>query len=473
MRMTDAQMYARLLASDADYDGRFVTGVMTTGIYCLPSCKSRKPKRDSVRFFPTCEAAQEAGLRPCRKCHPDDFARGADPVLESIETLVREIREEPAKFVDARSIVRRSGYGTTRAFELFRRHYHATPADVLLTARITKARALLLNSKDSVGDTAFAAGFESLSTFHDNFRRYTGLTPATYRELPGLSHFEMALPVDFSLPHLRYALSRDSESVSERLTGDDYMTALTIGGKAMLLRLRLAADSIAVACPHGMAVEMHDVAMGLLGLGQDAAGFARLSKRLGFARLVAGRPGLRISQTPAVFDGLLWAIIGQQINFPFAGRLKRRLFELCGTPAGDGLIAAPSPEAVARIEPGELLSLQFSQQKAGYLIAIARTVADGKLNLDALRSLSATRVERRLLAVRGLGPWSVNYLMMRSLGFADCLPLSDTGVAIGLQKLMHLEERSDIDATRRLMAIFSPHRSLATAHLWQINQSIP
>ncbi|MGA7214868.1 MAG: Ada metal-binding domain-containing protein [Terrimicrobiaceae bacterium] len=473
MRMTDARMYSRLLASDSDYDGRFFTGVMTTGIYCLPSCKARKPKRESVRFFPTCEAAREAGLRPCHKCHPDDFARGADPVLESIETLVGEIREDSAKFVDARSVVRRSGYGTTRAFELFRRHYHATPADVLQAARITKARALLLKGKDSVSDTAFAAGFESLSTFHDNFRRHTGLTPATYRELPGLSHFEIALPRDFSLPHLRYALSRDGESVSERLIGDDYATALTVGGKAILLRLRLAADSIAVACPHGMAVGTHDVAMGLLGLGQDAAGFARLSKRLGFARLVAGRTGLRISQTPTVFDGLLWAVIGQQINFPFAGRLRRRLFELCGTPAGEGLIAAPSPQALAGIEPEELLPLQFSRQKARYLIAIARMIADGKLNLDALRSLSATRVERTLLAIRGLGPWSVNYLMMRSLGFADCSPLGDTGVTTGLQKLMHLEERPDIDATRSLMTVFSPHRSLATAHLWQINRSIP
>jgi AraC family transcriptional regulator of adaptative response / DNA-3-methyladenine glycosylase II len=394
-------------------------------------------------------------------------------VLESIETLVGEIREDPANFVDARVIIRRSGYGTTRAFELFRRHYHATPSEVLLAARIAKARALLLKSKDSVSDTAFAAGFESLSTFHDNFRRYTGLTPATYRELPGRSHFEIALPKDFSLPHLRYALSRDGESVNERLIGGDYTTALTVDGKATLLRLCLAGDSITVACPHGTAVEMHNVAMGLLGLGQDAAGFARLSKRLGFARLAAGRMGLRISQTPTVFDGLLWAIIGQQINFPFAGRLRRRLFERFGTPAGEGLIAAPSPQTLARIEPEELLPLQFSQQKARYLVTIARMVAGEKLNLDALRSLSATRVERTLLAIRGLGPWSVNYLMMRSLGFADCSPPGDTGVTSGLQKLMHLEERPDIDATRSLMTVFSPHRSLATAHLWQINRSIP
>src|SRR5687767_15315234 len=85
MRMSHATMYARLLESDATCNGRFFTGVLTTGIYCLPACKARKPKPENVRFFPTCEAARAAGLRPCKKCHPDEFARGADPVLSDIE----------------------------------------------------------------------------------------------------------------------------------------------------------------------------------------------------------------------------------------------------------------------------------------------------------------------------------------------------------------------------------------------------
>ena len=72
----------------------------------------------------------------------------------------------------------------------------------------------------------------------------------------------------------------------------------------------------------------------------------------------------------------------------------------------------------------------------------------------------------------GPRPWSVNYLMMRSLGFADCVPIGDTGVTSGLQALFRLRN-ADADATRRLMSVFSPHRSLATAHLWQINRPPP
>src|SRR5580700_3482829 len=77
MRMTDAQMYARFAAGDPAYNGRFFTGVRTTGIYCLPACKARKAQAKNVRFFPTAERARAAGFRACRKCHPDDFARGA------------------------------------------------------------------------------------------------------------------------------------------------------------------------------------------------------------------------------------------------------------------------------------------------------------------------------------------------------------------------------------------------------------
>ncbi len=475
-------MYSRLLASDAAYNGRFFTGVLTTGIYCLPSCKARKPKSENVRFFPTCEAAREAGLRACKKCHPDDFARGADPVLEDIETLVGEVRANPAAFSDARAIVRRSGFGTTRLFELLRLHYHTTPADLLLRARLDAAKQELLSTRAGLLEIANDVGFESLSVFHEHFRRLNGLTPAAYRELPKAQEFILSLPDGYPLGYLRRALSRDKYSVNERLEGDRYTGALRLAsGEPVTLTLDLAPESIraAVSAPASataaaaVTVEVHAIVIGMLGLEQDAGAFARLARKLGLSRLVAGRPELRISQTPSVFDGLLWAIVGQQINFAFACQLKRRLIERAGTLLANGLYAPPTPAAVAALDPAELLPLKFSRSKADYVVATARLIAEGRLDLVGLRALSATRAERTLLDIRGLGPWSVNYLMMRALGFADCVPLGDTGVTSGLLALLKLDERPDIDATRRLMAMFSPYRSLATAHLWQLNQPIP
>ncbi len=466
-------MYSRLLAGDATWNGRFFTGVLTTGIYCLPSCKARKPKSENVRFFPTCEAAREAGLRACKKCHPDDFARGADPVLETIEEVVAEVRTHPENFSNAHSLIRRSGFGSTRAFELFRQHYHSTPADLLLRARLNAAKSKLIESEATVASIAYSVGFESLSAFHDGFQRLNGLTPNSYRELKGTQQFTITLPREFNLAYLRRALSRDTHSLSERLTGDIYEAAVRINDIPALISLKLASQRIEVSTTAPASVTVHRIVTGLLGLDQDCAAFSRLTQKLGMNRLVGNRAGLRVSQTHSIYDGILWSIIGQQINFPFACKLKRRLFEIAGSPSGNGLYSPPLPAQVASLQAAELIALQFSRQKAAYLIDTSRLIATGKLNLVQLATASATRAERILLAVRGLGPWSVNYLMMRSLGFADCVPYGDTGVTSGLQSLLDLETRPDVDATRRLMSVFAPYRSLATAHLWQLNQPAP
>src|SRR5579863_5145970 len=275
MRMTHAQMYARMLASDPAWNGRFFTGVMTTGIYCLPSCRARKPKPKNVRFFPTSEAAREAGLRPCRKCHPDDFARGADPVLETIETVVGEMRARPEAFKDARAVVRRSGFGTTRCFELFRQHFHATPADVLVRARITAARERLVGSEAPLMEIALSCGFESISVFHEHFRALNGMTPAAYRDLRRPGPFTLDVPAGYPLAHLRRTLARDPVSVTERLTGRTYEAAVDLGGEPALMAVRLTETAAEVTVGDGAAsreqrVAAHRHAVGLLGLEQDA-----------------------------------------------------------------------------------------------------------------------------------------------------------------------------------------------------------
>lgn len=184
MRLSRSRMYERFVAGDPSFDGRFVAGVLTTGIYCLPSCRARKPKPENVRFYPTCQAARAGGFRPCRKCHPDDFARGADPVRRAIEELVSEVRSDPARFPDVAAIVRRSGFGTTRAFELIRRQARTTPGELLARARVGRAKELLLATRSPLAAVAGEAGFASLSTFHRHFRRLTGRTPGFYRRPP-------------------------------------------------------------------------------------------------------------------------------------------------------------------------------------------------------------------------------------------------------------------------------------------------
>jgi AraC family transcriptional regulator of adaptative response / DNA-3-methyladenine glycosylase II len=386
------------------------------------------------------------------------------------------MRADPAKFKDVKTVVKRSGFGTTRCFELFRQHFHTTPADLLLRSRIDQARKLLGSGDTPLSDVAADAGFESISVFHEHFKEQNGMTPTDYRKLRSPGPFTVILPEGFPLARVLRALGRDPQSVTERLVGTSYVTSANFAGTPGLLRLELSQKSVvATADTEGgsnsaQRQAAHRLVIAMLGLDQDAAAFSRLAKKLGIGRLVAGRQGLRLLRTPSLWDAILWAIVGQQINLPFAFALKRRLIENTGTPLKEGLYSLPTPKILAKLDPEATRPWQYSQKKAEYVIGAAKLVAEGKLDLEALPLMSATRAERTLLAVHGLGPWSVNYIMMRSLGFADCVPFGDTGVTSGLKTLFKLEVRPDVDGTRRLMSVFSPHRSLATAHLWQINQ---
>jgi len=176
------EMYERVVANDAAFNGRFFLGVLTTGIYCLPSCRARRPLRTNVDFFENVDAARAAGLRPCRRCHPDDFARGYDPVIEEMEALVDEVRMDPASFPNVRALVQRSGYGATRLFELFRLHFDTTPAAFLIEAKVDLAKRLLCNSSTTIADVAYASGFHTPSVFHEHFKRLTGMTASAYRD---------------------------------------------------------------------------------------------------------------------------------------------------------------------------------------------------------------------------------------------------------------------------------------------------
>ena len=214
--------------------------------------------------------------------------------------------------------------------------------------------------------------------------------------------------------------------------------------------------------------QVHERLLGALGLAVDPGRFeTQVLASAELAPLLDGQRGLRVPLIADHFDALVWAIVGQQITLAFAYRLRRRLIERVSAEIGEGLYAPPAAAEVARLEPDDLGALGFSRAKADYLVGAARAVVDGRLPLAALAGMSATRIERTLLAVRGIGPWSAHYLMMRSYGFLDCVPLGDTGLATGLERFFALDRRPDKRDTLELMSRFSPYRSLATFHLWQ------
>jgi len=286
--------------------------------------------------------------------------------------------------------------------------------------------------------------------------------------------FDLELPPAYPAARVLTYLGRDPKSLTARVDGEDFAIALWIGGVPSLLRVGLtrknarATLEARTSLPPDAEIQARDQLWRLLGLNRDPAPFERqVSASRKLAPLIAGRKGWRILQTPDAFDGLTWAILGQQINLAFAFTLRRRLVERAGTPAPGGLFAPPRPAAVAALEVEELATFQFSRRKAEYLVGAARRIVAGELDLDRLATAPAEEVEAALLAVRGLGPWSAHYVMMRAFGFEDCVPVGDSGLVRGLVKFFSLAERPDAAATRELMRPFAPYRSWATFHLWQ------
>lgn len=470
MMLSHDEMMTRFYGRDRTANGRFLTGVLTTGIYCLPSCTARKPRPENVRFFGTEDEARTAGLRPCRRCRPDHFYQEYDPDLHLLETLVAEVRRRPADFADAAALVSASGIGGTKLNALFRRHHHTTPAAFLTRERVRAACRVLAEGDAGVTGASFAAGFESLSAFHENFRRLTAMTPGEYRRLGSSDTFTLTLPDDFRAEYALRVIGRDPESVVERVEGGTAYKAVRLAGVPAVLAMEIADGRVRCRVEAAHEREMHQahaIALRVLGLAVDPAPFERrLAERADLLPLIEDRSGLRIPQTADAFEGIAWAIVGQQVNLPFAYALRRDFARLCGEDAGRGLRAHPTAERVAELGYDNLTALRFSRRKAEYLIDTARLAASGELPLDGFPDAPATEVERRLGAVRGLGPWSVHYFMMRACGFADCTPVGDTGLSTGLMNFFALDHRPGPDEVRALMEPFAPFRSLATFHLW-------
>lgn len=481
LSLSRTEMIERMVTSDKIYDGKFIVAVKTTGIYCLPSCRpARKPKPENVEFYETPQEAQTAGYRACKLCRPDNFYNTgyyADELL--IENLVEKILLDPGSFTNVGALATAAGISLSKLHELFRTYYHTTPADFLTRARINAARQALLGDERQVAEIAFQVGFESLSAFNENFRKYSAMSPLKYRYLKKQLKFDLTLPSDYPVERILNYLGRDQPSLTDKVEGRIYTVCLRLdnqlcrdggvlvqaefGDSAVHCRI-IAKSSLSVA-----AIKViHERLLATLGLTTDPVRFeAQIANSPQLAALINGQKGLRLPLISDPFDGMIWAIIGQQINLAFAYTLRHRLIELTSSEFEQNLYLPPAPEAIARLEIEDLTKLQFSRAKANYLIGVARGVVNGDLLLDILADKSATRIERTLLQMHGIGRWSAHYIMMRSFGLLDCVPVGDSGLATSLARFFELETRPNPDQTINLMNYFSPYRSLATFHFWQ------
>ncbi|MEO7099361.1 MAG: DNA-3-methyladenine glycosylase 2, partial [Luteolibacter sp.] len=209
------------------------------------------------------------------------------------------------------------------------------------------------------------------------------------------------------------------------------------------------------------------IARNMLALNIDPAPFVKLVRRDPlFAPLVRKNPHLRIPQAATPFEALTWAIIGQQINLAFAISLRRTFIRIAGRPHSGGLWCYPDASAVARIEPDELSLHRFSRAKAETLVRVARMVESGALPLDEWEKQPQPGIEADLLAIKGIGPWTVNYALMRGFAYSDCSLHGDAAIRNAVQRLTASGTKPTSAEIESFLARYQPHRSMAAAHLW-------
>lgn len=176
--MTDRERVKAVLENDAACDGAFYYGVRSTGVYCRPSCRSKKPRAENLAFFDTPEAAERAGYRPCLRCRPDR----PDAAGESAERMKRIIDRGFAEKRQVFSELKKAGADPHRAVRIFRERYGMTPGEYAEELRIGEARRLLAGTDLPVLEAAYSLGFESVPAFYAFFQKHTGETPAAYRK---------------------------------------------------------------------------------------------------------------------------------------------------------------------------------------------------------------------------------------------------------------------------------------------------
>jgi AraC family transcriptional regulator of adaptative response/methylated-DNA-[protein]-cysteine methyltransferase len=175
---TDQKRWQAVVSRDAGQNGKFWYGVITTGVYCRPSCAARRAKPQNVRFFDSIEAAKQSGLRACKRCRPDEAAAGGS--LETLLRLCRFIETHAQQAHTLTILAARSGLSQFQVHRLFKAFLQLTPKEYIEQVRL-RAFKRSLRSSANVTDAIYEAGFESSSAVYGRMDAHLGMTPRDYR----------------------------------------------------------------------------------------------------------------------------------------------------------------------------------------------------------------------------------------------------------------------------------------------------
>ena len=468
--------YRALRARDARFDGRFFVAVSSTRIYCRPVCTVKPPKRENCRFYPSHAAAESAGYRPCLRCRPELAPGNAsvDATTRLAQAAASLIEDRTLDEEGLEAVAARLGITDRHLRRAFGAEFGVSPVEFAQTQRLLLAKRLLTDTSLPVTEVAYASGFGSLRRFNALFKQRYRLQPGQLRRhMKGSGavssdalHFELSFrpPYDWSAICIFLGAraivgvealedGRYRRTVRIPLAGKEHLgwVEVTLSPKKPALRVTVSA-SLAKALPPVLSrvKALMDLSCNPL---EVAQGLGALAKR---------HPGLRV---PGAFDGFevaVRAILGQQVTVAaartVAGRLAAAFGDPLETPFNSINRIFPTTARIAELPYGHIARLGMPGARARTVLALAKAVAHGGLELMPNADIEATL--DKLRALPGVGEWTAQYIAMRALAWPDAFPHTDYGVMKAL---------GEKDPRRVLAAgeAWRPWRAYAVMHLWQ------
>ncbi|WP_349898345.1 AlkA N-terminal domain-containing protein [Parafrigoribacterium soli] len=493
-----AERYRAMSSRDSRFDGQFITGVHSTGIYCRPSCPATTPRPTNVTFYRTAAAAHEAGLRACKRCLPDAVPGSSDWRLHDdlAARAMRLIADGVVEREGVSGLASRLGYTPRHLGRVLVQELGAGPLALARANRAQTARTLLTSTELPIADVAFAAGFASIRQFNDTVLAVYETTPTELRalgiararrrgarrphslETPGAARatsITLRLPArqpfdgaglmrffaDHAIPGIETSFDAAAESHFRRAvrlphgtaTVDLALDQTTPGATALRCTARL--DNVTDLASLVSRVRL------LFDLDADAAAIdAALSADPALAPSVHVRPGIRLPGSLDAEETLFRTLIGQQISVKAARTVLGRIAAELGE--GDEASGTRLFPTAARIAEEGRGVLRGPASRIATVLGVAEALASGSLVLDI--GMPVDELTARLVALPGVGPWTAGYLAMRVLGNPDVLLTSDL---VMLQSAAKLGLPSTARGLADYGARWAPWRSYAGLHLWR------
>lgn len=469
--------YRAVQSKDARFDGWFVTAVLTTGIYCRPSCPVRPPFARNMRFYPTAAAAQAAGFRACKRCRPDASPGSPEWNVRGdiVARCMRLIADGTVDREGVTGLAARVGYTSRQLQRILQAELGANPLALARAQRAQTARVLIETTELPFADVAFAAGFASIRQFNDTVRAVCDLTPTQLRQrarsrfssdasTPGVLSLRLPVRTPFAYEGMFGHLAASAVPGLEEVRHGQYRRTLRLPHGYGVVGLTPQPDHVRCQL---VLDDFRDLAAAiarcrrLLDLDADPEAVVEaLQDDPRLAAVVAKAPGQRIPRTVDESELALRVVIGQQVSIKAAGTHVGRLVARYGTAISDeagGLTQVfPSAAELAGLDP-DGLAMPASRKRT--VAALVSAIATGDLTLDP--GCDWDRAREQLLALPGVGPWTTEVIAMRGLGDPDAFPDTDLGVRAAAEHL-GLAPDGLVEHSAR----WRPWRAYATQHLW-------